>query len=72
MRRSPAVRTVVKTVSYKIIALLELALLAWILTGSVELATKVGFLHLSVSALTYAAFDHGFETVWQWFLGGGR
>lgn len=58
-------RTVLKTLTYKTIATLELAVIAWFVTGSVASATHVGGIHLVFSTLTYAGFDHVFDGLWS-------
>jgi uncharacterized membrane protein len=61
-------KTLLKTVLYKLIATIELALVALVISGSFELAGKVGMFHLGVSTLTYAGFDHIFELIWEKFV----
>jgi uncharacterized membrane protein len=59
-------RTFVKTVAYKLIATAELALVTWVVTGSLSSASHVGLLHATLSTLTYAGFEHVFESLWSW------
>lgn len=58
-------RTILKTITYKTIATLELALIAYLVTGSMASATHVGGIHLAFSTLTYAGFDHVFDFFWK-------
>lgn len=58
-------KTLIKTLSYKAIATVELALIAWLVTGDVHAASHVGGAHLLFSTLTYFGFDHAFEFFWK-------
>lgn len=57
-------RALLKTVAYKLIATAELAVIAWLVTGSVESAFHVGGLHLALSTVTYFGFEHAFDALW--------
>ena len=61
---SSTTRTILKTLAYKTIATAELALIAWLVTGSFKAATNVGGIHLLLSTATYAGFDHVFDLFW--------
>ena len=57
----PAHRTVLKTLTYKTISAIELAVIAYLITGNAHTAGTFGGIHAAISAVTYATFDHIWE-----------
>ena len=61
MRRTTTARTLLKTVTYRLVSMTVTVALAYVATGSLTLAAGFGVVNLTVNSAVY----FGFERVWS-------